>query len=61
VASILLTAVVLAAFLLFATIRGNLVGPLAAMSLLGLGVGGFSAAMPAVILQVAPPQETEAI
>jgi predicted MFS family arabinose efflux permease len=52
------TAVVLAAFLLFATVRGNLAGPLAAMSLLGLGVGGFSAAMPAVILQVTPDQET---
>jgi predicted MFS family arabinose efflux permease len=52
------TAVVLAAFLLFATVRGSLAGPLAAMSLLGLGVGGFSAAMPAVILQVTPHQET---
>jgi len=52
------TAVVLAAFLLFAAVRGNLAGPLAAMSLLGFGVGGFSAAMPAVILQVTPPQET---
>ena len=28
------------------------------MSLLGLGVGGFSAAMPAVILEVTPQQET---
>jgi predicted MFS family arabinose efflux permease len=52
------TAVVLAAFLLFAAARGSLAGPLAAMSLLGLGVGGFSAAMPAVILQVTPAQET---
>jgi len=52
------TTVVLAAYLLFATARGNLAGPLLAMSLLGLGVGGFSAAMPAVILQVTPEQET---
>jgi predicted MFS family arabinose efflux permease len=52
------TAVVLAAFLLFAADRSNLAGPLLAMSLLGLGVGGFSAAMPAVILQVTPHQET---
>jgi predicted MFS family arabinose efflux permease len=52
------TAVVLAAFLLFAAVRGNLADPLVAMSLLGLGVGGFSAAMPAVILQVTPHQET---
>lgn len=52
------TAVVLAACLLFTFVRGDIVGPLAAMSLLGLGVGGFSAAMPAVILQVTPQQET---
>jgi predicted MFS family arabinose efflux permease len=52
------TAVVLAAFVLFAAVRGSLAGPLLAMSLLGLGVGGFSAAMPAVILQVTPQQET---
>lgn len=52
------TVVVLAAFVLFAIVRGSLAGPLLAMSLLGLGVGGFSAAMPAVILQVTPHQET---
>lgn len=52
------TAVVLAAFGVFATARGSLAGPLAAMSLLGLGVGAFSAAMPAVILQVTPEDET---
>lgn len=52
------TAVVLAAFLLFAAARGSLAGPLLAMSLLGLGVGGFSAAMPAVILQFTPHRET---
>ena len=52
------TAVVLAAFVLFAAVRGNIASPLLAMSLLGLGVGGFSAAMPAVILQVTPHEET---
>ena len=52
------TAVVLAAFLVFTAVRGSLAGPLLAMSLLGLGVGAFSAAMPAVILEVTPQQET---
>jgi predicted MFS family arabinose efflux permease len=52
------TAVVLTAFVLFAAVRGNIASPLLAMSLLGLGVGGFSAAMPAVILQVTPHEET---
>lgn len=52
------TAVVLAAFLVFATVRADLAGPLIAMSLLGFGVGAFSAAMPAVILEVTPEQET---
>ena len=52
------TAVLLGAFLLFATVRGTLAGPLMAMSLLGLGVGAFSAAMPAVILEVTPAEET---
>jgi predicted MFS family arabinose efflux permease len=50
--------VVLAAFVVFALVRGNLAGPLIAMSLLGFGVGAFSAAMPAVILDVTPAQET---
>jgi predicted MFS family arabinose efflux permease len=52
------SAVVLAAFGLFGAARGGLAGPLLAMSLLGLGVGGFSAAMPAVILRVTPQPET---
>jgi predicted MFS family arabinose efflux permease len=52
------TAVVLAAFVVFATVRGSLLGPLVAMSLLGFGVGVFSAAMPAVILAVTPARET---
>ncbi len=52
------TAVVLAAFVLFALARGRLVEPVIAMSLLGIGVGGFSAAMPAVILAATPKAET---
>ncbi|GAA1995468.1 MFS transporter [Catenulispora subtropica] len=52
------TVVVLAAFVVFATVRGTLAGPLVAMSSLGFGVGVFSAAMPAVILAVTPAQET---
>ena len=52
------TAVVIAAFALFAVARATIAGPLVAMTLLGLGVGAFSAAMPAVILEVTPPQET---
>ncbi|HET9171198.1 MAG TPA: MFS transporter [Actinospica sp.] len=55
---ILATAVVLAAFVVFATTRANLAGPLVAMSLLGFGVGAFSAAMPTVILAVTPAHET---
>ncbi|MEZ0110920.1 MFS family permease [Catenulispora sp. EB89] len=52
------TAVVIAAFALFAVARGTIAGPLVSMTLLGLGVGAFSAAMPAVILEVTPAQET---
>lgn len=52
------TAVVIAAFALFAVARGTIAGPLVAMTLLGLGVGAFSAAMPAVILEVTPARET---
>ena len=55
---IISTVVVLAAFVVFAAARGNLAGPLIAMSLLGFGVGAFSAAMPAVILDVTPAEET---
>ncbi|HTJ68643.1 MAG TPA: MFS transporter [Actinospica sp.] len=55
---IISTVVVLAAFLVFALVRTNLAGPLVSMSLLGFGVGAFSAAMPAVILDVTPAQET---
>jgi predicted MFS family arabinose efflux permease len=52
------TAVVIAAFALFAVARGTIAGPLVSMTLLGLGVGAFSAAMPAVILEVTPGPET---
>lgn len=51
-------AVVLAGFVLFATARTGIAELVAAMALLGFGVGGFSAAMPGVILAVTPPGET---
>jgi predicted MFS family arabinose efflux permease len=50
--------IVIGAFALFATARATLAGPLLAMAVLGAGVGGFSAAMPAVILAVTPASET---
>lgn len=50
--------VVLAAFVVFAASRSNLLELLIAMAILGFGVGGFSAAMPAVILAVTPQSET---
>ncbi|MEU8224280.1 MFS transporter [Kribbella sp. NPDC048915] len=52
------TAVVLAAFVLFAASRTNLVEPIVAIGILGFGVGAFSAAMPAVILAATPAAET---
>lgn len=52
------TCVVIAAFALFAVARGTIAGTLISMTLLGLGVGAFSAAMPAVILEVTPAHET---
>lgn len=52
------TAVVLAAFILFALARNHLAEPVIAMSILGIGVGAFSAAMPAVILAATPKAET---
>jgi predicted MFS family arabinose efflux permease len=51
-------AVVLVAFALFAAARSNVVELLAAMAILGFGVGSFSSAMPGVILAVTPPDET---
>jgi predicted MFS family arabinose efflux permease len=50
--------VVLAAFVLFALARGHLAEPVIAMSILGFGVGAFSAAVPAVILAATPKAET---
>lgn len=44
------TTVVLAAFLLFALARGHLAEPVLATSVRGVGVGAFSAAIPAIIL-----------
>ncbi|TDD17881.1 MFS transporter [Kribbella turkmenica] len=52
------TAVVLAAFPVFALARSHLAGPVIAMSVLGFGVGMFFAAMPAVILAATPTAET---
>lgn len=52
------TGIVLAASGLFALARDDLAEPVAAMSLLGLGVGAFSAVMPAVILAATPRAET---
>ena len=52
------TAVVLAAFIVFALARSHLAEPVAAMSILGIGVGAFSAAMPAAILVATPKAET---
>jgi predicted MFS family arabinose efflux permease len=52
------TLILLGAFVTFALARGQLLGPIVAMSLLGLGVGAFSAAMPAVILAATPKAET---
>ncbi len=51
-------AVVGGGFVLFATARSNLAELFVAMSVLGLGVGSFSAAMPGVILAVTPKSET---
>ena len=45
-------------FVLFAAARSNLAELLAAMGVLGFGVGSFSAAMPGVILAVTPKSET---
>jgi predicted MFS family arabinose efflux permease len=50
--------VVLAACVLFGFARSDLPLLLGAMAILGLGVGGFSAAMPGVILAVTPRSET---
>lgn len=51
-------AAVLLALVIFALIRTELWMSFAVMGTLGLGVGIFSAAMPAAILAVTPPEET---
>ncbi|WP_410624929.1 MFS transporter [Amycolatopsis sp. cmx-8-4] len=51
-------AIVGGGFVLFAVARSNLAELLAAMGVLGFGVGSFSAAMPGVILAVTPRSET---
>ncbi|MDH6279977.1 MFS transporter [Prescottella agglutinans] len=50
--------VILVAFLTFAIARDHLAESVVAISVLGLGVGAFSAAMPAVILAATPKAET---
>lgn len=52
------TTVVLIAFVLFALARDHLAEPVIAISILGIGVGAFSAAMPSVILAATPAAET---
>jgi predicted MFS family arabinose efflux permease len=51
-------AVVATAFVVFAAARRGLAGSVVAMAVLGLGVGGFSAAMPEAILAVTPASQT---
>ncbi|WP_329274455.1 MFS transporter [Streptomyces sp. NBC_00691] len=51
-------AIVGGGFVLFATARSSVAELLAAMGVLGFGVGSFSAAMPGVILAVTPKSET---
>lgn len=51
-------AAVLLAFVVFALVRSSLWLPFVVMGMLGLGVGLFSAAMPAAILAVTPAAET---
>ncbi|OZD04469.1 MFS transporter [Rhodococcus sp. 06-235-1A] len=50
--------VVLGALALFAGTRTSVLELCAAMAVLGFGVGSFSAALPAVVLSVVPPEET---
>jgi len=50
--------IVVCGFMLFALARGHLAEPLTTISVLGFGVGAFSAAMPGVILAVTPAAET---
>jgi predicted MFS family arabinose efflux permease len=52
------TVIVTLACTVFAVSRNHLVGPIGAITILGLGVGGFSAAMPGTILAVVDRDET---
>jgi predicted MFS family arabinose efflux permease len=52
------TVVVAFGFLVFAVGRSTVAGPVLAVTVLGLGVGAVSAAMPAMILAVTPGGET---
>lgn len=51
-------ATVLAAFLLFIAARDSVTDIVVELAILGLGVGGFSAAMPPLVLAVTPARET---
>ena len=52
------TGAVLTASVVFGFARNHIAEPVLAMSILGIGVGAFSAAMPAVILAATPREET---
>jgi predicted MFS family arabinose efflux permease len=52
------TALVTLGFLVFAIGRSAVAGPVVAVTVLGFAVGSISAAMPAMILAVTPPEET---
>lgn len=58
-ATLVMSSVVVASGLVFFVVaRSNVVEILLSMAALGFGIGGFSAAMPAVILAVTAPRET---
>ncbi|WGW12878.1 MFS transporter [Saxibacter everestensis] len=59
-AAVMLAAAVFAATL-FAATSGSLIAVLVAMAVLGLGVGGISAAMPSLVLTGVPPAETASV
>lgn len=54
-------AVYAAAAILFAAVPQSLVGALAAMAVLGFGVGGVSAVMPRLVLDGLPQRETSSV
>nr|WP_205864853.1 MFS transporter [Planctomonas sp. JC2975] len=49
------------AALVFATLPGSLIATLAAMAVLGFGVGGVSATMPGLVLAGSPSEETASV